>query len=140
MTSEAQLCDNVVTTLSDVATKIQPKPNLATTSRASWEPLIWFSTLQNTWNWNKLTANILGGKVCQRKWLIFGQNDFWISQILPVPWLKTDFIADGFIVIFVWANFLFAWFVFSSDTEAYSEPFQTYFKHKIELYWQKPSS
>ena len=36
MTSEAQCCDNVVTTLSDVATKIQPKPNVATTLCASW--------------------------------------------------------------------------------------------------------
>ena len=36
MTSETQCCDNVVTTLSDVATKIQPKPNVATTSCASW--------------------------------------------------------------------------------------------------------
>ena len=37
MTSETQCCDNVVTTLSDVATKIQPKPNVAATSCASWE-------------------------------------------------------------------------------------------------------
>ena len=37
MTSEAQRCDNVVTTLSDIATKIQPKLNVATTSCASWE-------------------------------------------------------------------------------------------------------
>ena len=36
MTSETQCCDNVVTTLSDVATKIQPKPNVVTTSCASW--------------------------------------------------------------------------------------------------------
>ena len=39
MTSETQCCDNVVTTLSDVATKIQPKPNVATTSCASWEAI-----------------------------------------------------------------------------------------------------
>ena len=31
-----QLCDKVVTTLSDVATKMQPKPNVVTTSCASW--------------------------------------------------------------------------------------------------------
>ena len=37
MTSETQCCDNVVTTLCDVATKVQPKPNVATTSSASWE-------------------------------------------------------------------------------------------------------
>ena len=36
MTSETQRCDNVVTTLSDVAAKIQPKPNVVTTSCASW--------------------------------------------------------------------------------------------------------
>ena len=36
-TSEIQRCDNVVATLSDVATKIQPKPNVVTTSCASWE-------------------------------------------------------------------------------------------------------
>ena len=36
MTSETQCCDNVVTTLSDVPTKIQPKPNVATTSCAGW--------------------------------------------------------------------------------------------------------
>ena len=35
-TSETQRCDNVVTTLFDVATKIQPKPNVVTTSCASW--------------------------------------------------------------------------------------------------------
>ena len=35
MTSKAQRCDNVGTTLSDVATKIQPKPNVVTTSCAS---------------------------------------------------------------------------------------------------------
>ena len=38
-TSETQRCDNIVTTLSDVATKIQPKPNVVTTSCASWESL-----------------------------------------------------------------------------------------------------
>ena len=36
MTSETQRCDNVVTTLSDVAAKMQPKPNVVTTSCASW--------------------------------------------------------------------------------------------------------
>ena len=42
MTSKAQRCDNVGTTLSDVATKIQPKPNVVTTSCASWDgELIW---------------------------------------------------------------------------------------------------
>ena len=35
MTSETQCCDNVVTTLSDIATKIQPKPNVVTTSCAT---------------------------------------------------------------------------------------------------------
>ena len=35
-TSETQRCDNVVTTLFDVATKIQSKPNVVTTSCASW--------------------------------------------------------------------------------------------------------
>ena len=35
--SETQRCDNVMTMLSDVATKIQPKPNVVTTSCASWE-------------------------------------------------------------------------------------------------------
>ena len=35
-TLETQRCDNVVTTLSDVATKIQSKPNVVTTSCASW--------------------------------------------------------------------------------------------------------
>ena len=39
MTSETQCCDNVVTTLSDVATTIQPKPNVATTSCASWDKM-----------------------------------------------------------------------------------------------------
>ena len=43
MTSETQCCDNVVTTLSNVATKIQPKPNVATTSCASWVTLRIFS-------------------------------------------------------------------------------------------------
>ena len=43
MTSETQCCDNVVTTLSDVATKIQRKPNVATTSCASWAILTLFS-------------------------------------------------------------------------------------------------
>ena len=37
MASETQCCDNVVTTLSDVATKIQPKSNVATTSCACWD-------------------------------------------------------------------------------------------------------
>ena len=36
MTSETQCCDNVVTTLPDIATKIQPKLNVATMSCASW--------------------------------------------------------------------------------------------------------
>ena len=36
MTSEAQRCDNVMATLSDVATKIQPKPNVVTTTCTSW--------------------------------------------------------------------------------------------------------
>ena len=40
MTSEAQCCDDVVTTLFDVATKIQPKPNVATTSCASWAAIV----------------------------------------------------------------------------------------------------
>ena len=35
--SETQRCDNVTTTLSDVATKIQSKPNVVTTSCASWD-------------------------------------------------------------------------------------------------------
>ena len=35
-TSEIQRCDNVVTTFSDVTTKIQPKLNVVTTSCASW--------------------------------------------------------------------------------------------------------
>ena len=36
MTSEIQRCNNVVTTLSDVATKKQPKTNVVTTSCTSW--------------------------------------------------------------------------------------------------------
>ena len=36
-TSETQHCDNVVTTLFDVATKIQPKLHVVTTSCASWD-------------------------------------------------------------------------------------------------------
>ena len=43
MTSETQCRDNVVKTLSDVATNIQPKPNVATTSCASWD----YKTLSN---------------------------------------------------------------------------------------------
>ena len=49
-----QRCDNVVTRLSDVATKIQPKPNVVTTSCASWEctakcyTLIWNKILMKT--------------------------------------------------------------------------------------------
>ena len=35
-TLETQHCDNIVTTLSDVATKIQPKPSVVTTLFASW--------------------------------------------------------------------------------------------------------
>ena len=35
--SETQRCDNVVTTLSDVATKIHPKPNVVTTSCVRWD-------------------------------------------------------------------------------------------------------
>ena len=37
MMLETQCCDNVVTTLSDVATKVQPKPNFATMSCANWD-------------------------------------------------------------------------------------------------------
>ena len=37
MTPETQRCDNVVTTLYEVATKIQTKPNVVTTSCASWD-------------------------------------------------------------------------------------------------------
>ena len=37
MTWETQCCANVVTTLSDVAKKVQPKPNIATTSCANWD-------------------------------------------------------------------------------------------------------
>ena len=40
MTSETECCDNVVTTLSDVATKIQPKPNVATTSCARFSLIL----------------------------------------------------------------------------------------------------
>ena len=41
---------------------------------------------------------------------------------------------DVFLVIFVRVIFLFAWkIMFLSDAEAYSEPFQRYFKHKMEL-------
>ena len=47
MTSETQCCDNVMTTLSDVATKIQPKPNVATTSCASW---VWTTASKHNWN------------------------------------------------------------------------------------------
>ena len=60
-------------------------------------------------------------------------NDFWNFQILSPPSVKTTFIADFFVVIFVSATFL-GLFVFSSDAEAYSEPFQTYFKHKMKVF------
>ena len=45
MTSETQRCGNVVTPLSDVPTKIQPKPNVVTTSCVSWIVPILTSTL-----------------------------------------------------------------------------------------------
>ena len=73
-------------------------------------------------------------KVCRNtERFIFCLNDFWNFQILSSPSVKTTFIADVFVVIFVWATFL-GLFVFSSDAEVYSEPFQTYFKHKMEVF------
>ena len=48
-TSETQRCDNVVTTLSDVATKIQPKPNVVTTSCASWVAWKWVEKSKYWW-------------------------------------------------------------------------------------------
>ena len=53
-TPESQRCCNVntrseiVTTLSDVVTKIQPKPNVATTSCASWVPIFRFLAIFST--------------------------------------------------------------------------------------------
>ena len=39
MSLDTQRCDNIVTTLSDVATKMQPKPDVVTSSCTSWEDL-----------------------------------------------------------------------------------------------------
>ena len=53
-TPESQRCCNVntrseiVTTLSDVVTKIQPKPNVVTTSCASWVPIFRFLAIFST--------------------------------------------------------------------------------------------
>ena len=48
-TSETERCDNVATTLSDVATKIQPKPNVVTTSCASWVAWKWVEKSKYWW-------------------------------------------------------------------------------------------
>ena len=51
MTSETQCCDNVVTTLSDVATKIQPKPNVVTTLCGNWVvlPVVIMKIIELKW-------------------------------------------------------------------------------------------
>ena len=62
-TSETHHCENVVTTLSDVATKIQPRPNVVTKSCASWGETRFYDSqflrLTNAENlWSCLTDSI----------------------------------------------------------------------------------
>ena len=70
------------------------------------------------------------------KWLILYLNDFWNFQILSAPSLKTTYLHRRHFC----SNFCVGYFpfrllsVFSNDAEAYSEPFQTYFKHKMEIF------
>ena len=77
-------------------------------------------------NWPKA---FLGKKVCRNteNHLSFVQVIFWNFQILPAVWLKNN--LHRFRGIFCVSHFPFL-----PDAETYSEPFETYFKHKMVLF------
>ena len=65
-------------------------------------------------------------------------SDFWNFQNLPALSLKNNLHRRRFRSDCCVSHFPFRlkdWkIVFSSDAEAYSKPFQTYLKHKMELF------
>ena len=98
-TSETQRCDNVVTTLSDVATKKQPKPNVVTTSCASWVrrrlkdvfKTSWSRSIYSPWSYvfntsSRCFQDVLPRRIQYVLQTVFKKSSRQLQDVLKIFW------------------------------------------------------